>query len=78
MKVGSVIKSLDFNGVTDCYMVGRVVDVLDDFILCDTVKIVFDGEELPIKETRRQFRTVKQGLMFMDDPATPRIVVLNP
>lgn len=76
MKVGSVIKSFDFHGLTDCYMVGRVVDVIDDFILCDTMEIVFEGESLPIKETKRQFRTVKQGCMMRDDDFQ-RIVVLE-
>lgn len=76
MNVGSVIKSFDFPGVTDCYMVGRVVDVIDDFILCDTMEYVFEGESLPIKETKRQFRTVKQGCMMFDS-RFQRIVVLE-
>lgn len=76
MKQGTLIKSFDFPGTTDCYMIGRVVDVISDFILCDTVKIVFEGEECPIKETKKQFRTVVQGLNFGDDKFQ-RIVVLG-
>lgn len=77
MQAGTIIKSLDFNGVEDCYMVGRVTDTLDDFILCETIKIVFNGEELPIVESKRQFRTVKQGRMIFDNPKSPRVVVLG-
>ena len=76
MQVGSIIKSYDFHGLTDCYMVGRVVDVIDDFILCDTMEIVFEGESLPIKESKRKFRTVKQGLMMRDEEFQ-RIVVMG-
>ena len=76
MQAGTVIKSLDFNGVSDCYMIGCVVDTMDDFILCDTIKIVFDGVELPIKESKRRFRTVKQGHMPFDNPKSPRITVV--
>lgn len=77
MQAGTLIKSFDFNGITDCYMVGRVVDTTDDFIMCDTIKIVFEGAELPIRDTKKQFRTVKQGLMFMDSPEFQRVVVLD-
>jgi hypothetical protein len=76
MQIGSTIKSYDFNGIMNTYMVGRVVDLMDDFILCDTLEIVWEGVKQPIKESRRQFRTVVQGKMFMDNPAQPRIVVL--
>lgn len=74
MQVGNTILSYDFNGITDTFMIGKIVDIIDDFILCDTIKIVWEGVEQPIKESRRKFRTVKQGCMFMDNPATPRIV----
>lgn len=77
MQAGTIIKSLEFNGVEDCYMIGRVVDTLDDFILCETIKIVFNGRELPIKEYNQRFRTVKQGRMIFDNPKSPRITVLN-
>lgn len=77
MQAGTIIKSLEFNGVEDCYMIGRVVDTLDDFILCETIKIVFNGQELPIKEYNQRFRTVKQGRMIFDNPKSPRITVLN-
>jgi hypothetical protein len=76
MKIGSLIKSYDFNGVTDTYMIGRVVDIMDVYILCDTVEIVWEGVSVPIKESRRQFRTVKQGAHMFDNPKAPRIVEL--
>lgn len=66
MKVGSVIKSFDFPGITDCYMVGQVVEIDGDYITCDTWEIVFEGEKDVVKGSTKRFRTVKQGCMMFD------------
>ena len=76
MKIGNIIKSYDFPGNTDCYMIGRVTDIISDFILCDTVKVVFDSKEISVQEKNKQFRTVKQGLSF-GDSHFERVVVLG-
>lgn len=66
IKVGDIIKSYDFPGVLDCYKIGRVVDIIDVYILCDTLDEVFDGVTTKVPMPR-QFRTVKQGEWFGDD-----------
>jgi hypothetical protein len=64
MKVGSIIKSFDFPGNLDCYFIGKVTKIEGDYIHCDTIKQVFDGEDEP--KPSPEFRTVKQGLMMFD------------
>lgn len=78
MQIGSIIKSFDFPGNLNCYMVGTVTKVEGDFITCDTIRQVFDGKAQPIEEFNKEFRTVAQGKNFMDDMSKfERIVVIG-
>lgn len=76
MQVGTIIKSFDFPGNLNCYMVGTVTELDGDFITCDTIKQVFDGKALPMEEFNKTFRTVVQGA-GMFDSSCQRIVELG-
>ena len=76
MQVGTLIKSFDFPGSTDCYMIGSITAIDGDFIFCDTIKQVFDGKPCEMEEFNKTFRTVKQGCSF-GDQKFQRIVVLG-
>ncbi len=67
MEIGNIIKSFDFPGNLNCYMVGTVTKVEGDFISCNTIKQVFDGKALQLEEFNKTFRVVKQGCNFMDE-----------
>ena len=75
MQVGSIIKSFDFPGNLNCYMVGTVTALDGDFITCETIKQVFDGKALPLEEFNKTFRTVAQGQGMFDDKFN-RVVVI--
>ena len=78
MQIGTVIKSFDFPGNLNCYMVGTVTAVEGDFITCDTIRQVFDGKALPLETFNKEFRTVVQGKSFMDDMSKfERVVVIG-
>jgi hypothetical protein len=76
IKVGDVVRSLDFNGIENCYMVGRVVGVhFDGTFRAKFIKRVWQGAE------DRRFKTdyftaPLQGEMFMDNDSNPRVVVI--
>lgn len=77
MQVGSIIKSFDFAGNTDCYVVGIVTGVDNDYIEFNTIKVVWDGKvDGEIQEAQKKMRTVKQGLMF-GDATFQRVVTLD-
>ena len=76
MNIGTIIKSFDFPGNLNCYMVGTVIKVEGDFITCDTIKQVFDGKALPNEQFNKEFRTVAQG-SGMFDATFQRIVELG-
>lgn len=45
LKIGDVVKSLDFVGVDNCYYVGRVTKILDDGrFVADTMERVWEGK----------------------------------
>ena len=78
MQVGTVIKSFDFPGNLNCYMVGTVTELDGDFITCATIRQVFDGKAVQLEEFNKQFRTVAQGKNFMDDMSKfERVVVVG-
>ena len=57
MKIGDIVKSLDFNGIDNCYMVGTVVGVFkhDGTFRAKFIKRVWQGEvdkKLDRKSTR--------------------------
>ena len=75
MQVGSIIKSFDFPGNLNCYMVGTVTAIEGDFITCETIKQVFDGKALALEDFNKTFRTVVQGQGMFDDKFN-RVVVI--
>jgi hypothetical protein len=75
VQVGSIIKSYDFPGTFNCYMVGKVTAVDGDFISCDKIKQVFDGKQEEINEFNNIFRTLAQGTGAYDDKFE-RVVVI--
>jgi hypothetical protein len=77
MQVGDIVKSLDFNGVDTCYMVGKVVGVYntDGTFRAKFIKRVWEGVE-DKKYKTDYFTAPMQGKMFMDNPASPRVIVL--
>ena len=70
MQIGTIIKSFDFPGNLNCYMVGTVTSLDDYMITCDTIKQVFDGKALELSDFNKTFRTVKQGEGMMDNTFT--------
>ena len=78
LKIGDIVKSLDFNGIETCYMVGKVVGVFraDGTFRAKMIKRVWQGE-LDKKFKTDYFTAPLQGNMFLDREDSPRIVVLG-
>ena len=76
MQVGTIIKSFDFPGNLNCYMVGAVTKFEGDFIECSTIRQVFDGKALLLEDFNKTFRTVVQGA-GMFDASFERIVEIG-
>ena len=76
LKVGDVVKSYDFPGNTDCYMVGKVVSVSKQFgdFRATFIKRVWEGRE-DNKFKTDYFTAPLPGNMFMDE-TFERVVVL--
>lgn len=77
LKIGDIVKSLDFNGIDNCYMVGTVVSVSKEFgdFRAKFIKRVWQGEV--DKKFKTDFFTAPlQGNMFTDSANAPRIVVV--
>jgi hypothetical protein len=78
IKVGDIIKSLDFPHTTEHYMIGRVIKVTEGAYYCDTIKQVSAGKEDELCEINSKFSTAKMGEHWMEDMFTaPRITVLG-
>ncbi len=77
MKVGSIVKSFDFPGITNCYMIGKVVGVYerDGTFRAQFIKRVWDGVE-DKKFKTDYFTAPMQGNMLMDD-SFERVQVLE-
>lgn len=80
IKVGDIIKSLDFPHTTEHYMIGRVdlIDTERGYIHCTTIKQVSGGKESPLEDFNNKFSTVPLGdhwmkVMFV----APRLTVLG-
>jgi hypothetical protein len=78
MQVGDIVKSLDFVGIDDCYMVGKVVGVFesDGTFRAQFIKRVWQGSE-DCKFTTDYFTAPLQGEHFMDRVEFPRVVVIG-
>lgn len=76
MKIGDIVKSYDFPGNTDCYMVGQVVGIHGD----ETFRAKF-LKRVWLGETDKKFKTdyftaPMQGNAFMDEKFQ-RVVVIG-
>lgn len=77
MKYGTLIKAFDFPGRTDCYMIGKVLEVKDMMITAKIIKVVSEGRDRTnCYDPDDTFRTPVQGASFMDGKFE-RIVVLG-
>ena len=77
MQVGDIVKSLDFNGINNCYMVGQVVDVQGDGLFrARFIKRIWEGVE-DKTFTTDFFTAPVQGEQFMDRADAPRVLVIG-
>jgi hypothetical protein len=77
MKVGDIVKSLDFVGIDNCYMIGKVVGIQNDGqFRAEFIKRVWEGVE-DRKFKTDYFTAPQQGNHFMDRDDQPRVVVLG-
>jgi hypothetical protein len=82
VRIGDVVKSLDFVGISDCYYVGLIVGIneMDSTFRAKTIKRVWQGQadKKPLSD---YFTAPLPGHEFFDDLAEergtePRIQVL--
>ena len=75
LKVGDVIKSLDFINSDDCYYVGKVVSIaeVEGTFRAKTIKRVWLG--LEDKKISDYFVAPLQGKMLLDDLGTRLTVI---
>ncbi len=77
MQVGDIVKSLDFNGIDDCYMVGKVVGVhFDGTFRAKFIKRVWEGVE-DRKFKTDYFTAPQQGKVMTDNDSNPRVTVIG-
>lgn len=75
-KIGDLIKSLDFNGVDNCYMIGQVQAIGSDGLIKAKLLVrIWEGKEQAFPQDEI-FQAPKQGLAMFDNPAMPRIQVI--
>lgn len=77
LKVGDIVKSLDFAHIQDCYYVGLVVGVskMDGTFRAKTIKRIWRGE-IDKKFPSDFFVAPLQGNMMLDDMGT-RVQVIG-
>ena len=77
VKIGDIVKSLDFNGIDNCYMVGKVVGVFTSTgeFRAKFIKRVWEGA-VDEKFQTDYFSAPLQGNQFMDSADRPRVVVI--
>jgi hypothetical protein len=76
VKIGDVVKSLDFVGVNDCYYVGRVIAILSDGTFrAKTIERVWLGQA-DKKFPSDTFVAPLPGHHFADDLMFPRVQVV--
>jgi hypothetical protein len=77
MQVGDIVKSLDFIGNGECYMVGKVVAIDDDgWFRAKCIKRVWLGAE--DRSFKNEFFVAPlQGQFFLDHPESPRVIVVG-
>ena len=78
MKIGSIVKALDFPGIPEHYMVGKVVSIskMDSTIRCEVLKVVERGQ---IKKAKNPdfFVTPLEGFHFLDASFPGRLTLLD-
>ena len=76
MQVGDIVKSLDFNGIDNCYMVGVVVGVHEmGTFRARFIKRVWEGV-VDSKFKTDFFTAPQQGQHMFDNDAMPRVSVI--
>jgi hypothetical protein len=77
MKVGNIVKSLDFVGIDDCYMLGKVVAIDDGGTFrAKCIKRVWKGvEDRSVKN--EFFFAPQQGQHMFDRAESPRVIVVG-
>ncbi len=76
IKVGDVIKSLDFPGNDSCYMIGKVIAILQDgdLLNCKAIVKVWEGKA-EVVTSANDFTTPREGLHFMDESFPGRVTI---
>lgn len=72
--VGNIIKSFDFPGNVDNYMIGKVIAIYDDVLHCECISQVIEGVISEINSP--VYNTPMQGSCILDDKFE-RVVVLG-
>lgn len=74
--IGDIVKSLDFNGIDNCYMVGKVIAVQGDGAFrAKFIKRVWQGSE-DRKFKTDYFTAPLQGNHMFDNDDMPRVSVV--
>lgn len=78
MKIGDIVKSYDFVGIEDCYMIGKIVGIreYDGEFRAKFIKRVWCGAE-DRKFKTDYFTASMQGNHFRDRSDIPRVVVVG-
>ena len=78
IKIGSLVKSLDFHSSQDCYYIGIVRSINEDAgtFTAETVARYWEGQsiksDLPVN-----FTAPMEGNHFFDSPSNPRVINLD-
>ena len=78
LKIGSLVKSLDFHHYADCFYVGIVKSIndVDGTFTAETIGRWFEGRPLKI-ELPPTFTAPLEGNHFLDNPSNPRVIILD-
>jgi hypothetical protein len=74
VRIGDIIKSYDFPNMLNCYIIGKVVKVENNYITARIIKAVSENKEYDLESAT--FKTPVQGLGMFDDKFE-RVVVLG-
>jgi hypothetical protein len=78
IKVGDIVKSHDFNGIDDCYMVGKVVGVhFDGTFRAKFISKIWRGAEDRKFNNFDFFTAPQQGQHMFDSDEFARIQVIG-
>lgn len=77
IQIDTIIKSLDFPGNQDNYMIGRVEKIEHGRIHCKTLKMVVQGETREPATGQLEFSTDEMGEGMLDHVWTDRIQVIE-